>query len=103
AGALRLADLAQAVLRPPCRVVRAPGRTLFRDVVGAGRTSARGRGGGRTARASESARPERPCLRLGRRRFGAIVEDGALRLRKSADGWNAARDRCEDLADVGSS
>src|SRR5262249_37310179 len=81
ARAVRLADTAQTLLWSPPRVVRADGRALFRHVVGAGRTSAHGRGGHRTAAALAAAWAERACVRLGQRPFRATMGDGGLGLR----------------------
>src|SRR5262249_39667166 len=78
ARAICLAEGAQTLLRPPPRVVRADGRALLRDVVGAGRTSADGAGGNRAAATFAAARAERARLRLGKPAGGAIMESGAL-------------------------
>src|ERR1044072_1847722 len=61
-------------------MVRAHGRALLRDVVGAGRTSPDGARGDRTAAPPPAARAERPCLWLGGRSLRNIMERGALRM-----------------------
>ena len=54
---VRVADGAQALLRPSPRMVREDGRALLRHVVGACRTPADDYGGDRAARSPEDARP----------------------------------------------
>ena len=93
AGALRLADRPQAVLRPPPRMVRQDGRALFRDVVGAGRPSADGQGGDRAARSFQAAWTERSRIRLGEPAGGAVVEDGAVRVREGQENFDGRRTR----------